>query len=496
MNTTFKLSLAALTALGALSSASAMSFLEALEGTSVSNTTFVRYTEKTGLGSAADKASGSRFQIKSYLNFLTQDFEGYQAGFGLYYNQGSGMPLSTNSNSAHTDLLGTGASHLGDGGRNVEDNLNVFGVSEAFLNKKFDENGKYSAKVGMMFLKTPFTDGTMDRGVGASTAFQFGNTTLKVAAYDSWSSMDWAFMRTLGGYGESDDTNLSNENKRLNAFGNDSFKNNLFYIGAEKPAIDGNGLDYTLYLSAISRMVNAAAYLDLGYNTGGFRLGAQVAYTQFGKYGGQYTNKAYEKGNILAYQGIEATNLDLSAGEHNHNKSKLINPNNDNDLAKNAGLYNIQASYASKGSFMLKAGFTGSFGDSYGALIDNQGAFNLGGMVWHNMLVYGGNGASMFGSGGVKGTNIMVGYAKFVLDATQKLKLGIDVAYVGGANNIHGNRNNFTSSSLSNKNTNFIEFTPSLVYKLNERFTFTSWYGHTIGDMKLHIARAEVKFAF
>ncbi|MGI0405764.1 hypothetical protein ACRE1U_00370 [Helicobacter himalayensis] len=476
MNTTFKLSLAALTALGALSSASAMSFLEALEGTSVSNTTFVRYTEKTGL--AGSPASGSRFQVKSYLNFLTQEFEGYQAGFGLYYNQGSGMPLSANSNSAHNDLLGTGASHLG--GQGINANLNIFGVSEAFLNKKFDENGKYSAKVGMMFLKTPFTDGTMDRGVGASTAFQFGNTTLKVAAYDTWSSMDWAFMRTLKGYGAED-----------NQYGHDSFKNNLFYIGAEKPAVDGSGLDYTLYLSAISRMVNAAAYLDLGYNASGFRIGAQVAYTQFGKYGGQYTNEAYEAGNILAYQGIKK--IDGTSEVDSHKKNP-INPNG--GLAKNAGLYNIQASYASKGSFMLKAGFTGSFGDSYGALIDNQGAFNLGGMVWHNMLVYGGNGASMFGSGGVKGTNIMVGYAKFVLDATEKLKLGVDVAYVGGANNIHGNSNNFTLSSLNNKNTNFIEITPSLVYKLNDRFTFTSWYGHTIGDMKLHIARAEVKFAF
>ncbi|WP_066387349.1 major outer membrane protein [Helicobacter himalayensis] len=479
MNTTFKLSLAALTALGTLSSASAMSFLEALEGTSISSTTFVRYTEKTGLGDAGGRASGSRFQVKSYLNFLTQDFEGYQAGFGLYYNQGSGMPLSANGNSAHTDLLGTGASHLG--GQGINANLNIFGVSEAFLNKKFDENGKYSAKVGMMYLKTPFTDGTMDRGVGASTAFQFGNTTLKVAAYDSWSSMDWAFMRTLGGYGEG-----------KNLYGHDSFKNNLFYIGAEKPAVDGSGLDYKLYLSAISRMINAAAYLDLGYNTGGFRLGAQVAYTQFGKYGGEHKKDIYGKGNALVYQGFGPINA--SSDVINHNKSDLINPNN--DLAKNAGLYNIQASYASKGSFMLKAGFTGSFGDSYGALIDNQGAFNLGGMVWHNMLVYGGNGASMFGSGGVKGTNIMVGYAKFVLDATEKLKLGIDVAYVGGANNIHGNRNNFTSSSLSNKNTNFIEITPSLVYKLNERFTFTSWYGQSVGDMKLHIARAEVKFAF
>lgn len=478
MNTTFKLSLAALTALGALSSASAMSFLEALEGTSVSNTTFVRYTEKTGLGSAGERASGSRFQVKSYLNFLTQDFEGYQAGFGLYYNQGSGMPLSANGNSAHTDLLGTGASHLG--GQGINANLNIFGVSEAFLNKKFDENGKYSAKVGMMFLKTPFTDGTMDRGVGASTAFRFGNTTLKVAAYDSWSSMDWAFMRTLGGY--------SDNQESKNPYGHDSFRNNLFYIGAEKPAVDGSGLDYTLYLSAISRMVDAAAYLDLGYNTGGFRLGAQVAYTQFGKNNGGYA--LYEgrfkgaTGNALAYGGFGNVG----------GKESLINPNG--DLAKNAGLYNIQASYASKGSFMLKAGFTGSFGDSYGALIDNQGAFNLGGMVWHNMLVYGGNGASMFGSGGVKGTNIMVGYAKFVLDATQKLKLGIDVAYVGGANNIHGNANNFTNSSLGNKNTSFIEITPSLVYKLNERFTFTSWYGQSVGDMKLHIARAEVKFAF
>lgn len=490
MNTTFKLSLAALTALGALSSASAMSFVEALEGTTISNTTFVRYTEKTGL--AHDKASGSRFQVKSYLNFLTQDYEGYQAGFGLYYNQGSGMPLSASNNSAHKDLLGTGASHLGNGGSGVEDNLNVFGVSEAFLNKKFDENGKYSAKVGMMFLKTPFTDGTMDRGLGASTAFQLGNTTLKVAAYDTWSSMDWAFMRTLGGYGGSLDSNGKYvAGPKVNSYGNDSFKNNLLYIGVEKSAIEGSGLDYTLYLSHISRMVDAAAYLDLGYNASGFRIGAQVAYTQFGKYSGEYSHAFVGDprfdnlaGNALAYRGINGV----------YGKDELINPKG--ELAKNAGLYNIQASYASKGSFMLKAGFTGSFGDSYGALIDNQGQFNLGGMVWHNMLVYGGNGASMFGSGGVKGTNLMVGYAKFVLGATEKLKLGVDVAYVGGANNIHGNENNFTASSLSNKNTNFIEITPSLVYKLNERFTFTSWYGHTIGDMKLHIARAEVKFAF
>lgn len=486
MSRTFKLSLAALTALGALSSASAMSFLEALEGTSISNTTFVRYTEKTGLGSAADRASGSRFQVKSYLNFLTQDFEGYQAGFGLYYNQGSGMPLSASSNSAHGDLLGSGGSHLGNGG-GIADNLNMFGVSEAFLSKKFDEDGKYSAKVGMMFLKTPFTDGTMDRAVGASTAFKFGNTTLKAAAYDTWSSMDWSFMQTLGGYTEADGyTN----NATPNRYGNNSFKNNLFYVGVEKPAVEGNGLDYKLYLSHISRMVDAAAYLDLGYNASGFRIGAQVAYTQFGKYSGEYgsINNAGLTGNALAYNGLGgATNV----GNHKTDAG-LFN----NGLAKNAGLYNIQASYASKGSFMLKAGFTGSFGDSYGALIDNQGEFNLGGMVWHNMLIYGGNGASMFGSGGKNGTNIMVGYAKFVLDATEKLKLGIDVAYVGGANNMHGNRNNFTLSSLSNKNTNFVEITPSLVYKLNDRFTFTSWYGQTVGDMKLHIARAEVKFAF
>ena len=480
MNKTFKLSLVALAALGTFGSANAMSFLEALEGTSISNTTFVRYTEKTGLGSAGTQESGNRFQVKSYLNFLTQDFEGYQAGFGLYYNQGSGMPFSLNNNSAHNDLLGSGASHLGGTG-GISNNLNVFGVSEAFLNKKFDEDGKYTAKVGMMFLKTPFTDGTMDRGVGASTAFKLGNATLKAAAYDTWVSMDWSFMRTLGGYGSD-----------LNTNGSDSFRNNLFYIGVEKPSVEGSGLDYKLYLSHIWDMVDAAAYLDLGYNTGGFRIGAQVAYTQFGKYknrsGYSSANKAGLTGNALAYAIGSGSLTDLK------DKKSIINPNG--DLAKNAGLYNIQASYISKGNFMLKAGFTGSFGDSYGALIDNQGQFNLGGMMWHNMLIYGGNGASMFGSGGVKNTNIYVGYMKFVLNATEKLKLGIDVAYVGGANNVHGNANNFTNASLGKKNTEFVEITPSLVYKINERFTFTSWYGQSVGDMKLHIARAEVKFAF
>lgn len=488
MAKTFKFSLVAITALstlsGALSSVSAASLQEAIEDVQISNLTIMRYTSKTGLGDAASTASGSRFKLVSYLNLLTQSYGGFQGGLGFYYNQGSSMPFAKGSNSAHNDLLGNGGSHLG--GEGVIANLNVFGISEAFLSAK-TEDSKYTTKMGITYIRTPFTDPGADRGVGLVVQRKAGSTTLVGAMYDSWIALDVSFM-----YGLAKDKKANGDKSKLSTITDAqmSFKNNLYYVGLEKTAPEDGGFDLKLYVWGIKRIVDASAYLELGYNIGDFRLGTQVAYTYFGTLNGSPFASNYD--SVPNMRGNALRNM-YEPRSKGVDKSDRINP--EKLLAGDAGLYNVQASYKAS-SFNFKTGFTGSFGQSYGALIDNQGQFNLGGVVWHNMLIYGGNGASMFGTGGVKNTNIMVGYAKFVVSPTKKINVGFDVAYVSGNNNLSGDDNNFTKKTQNNNNTQFVEFTPSLTYKLNERFTFTGWYGQTVGDMKLSIARAELKFVF
>lgn len=295
-------------------------------------------------------------------------------------------------------------------------------------------------KAGKMNIVTPFSDPSFDAGTGVSFKNQdISGITFNLQAYGVWG--------------------LDNGNSIAPLAGNSS--DSTMVIAGVSGDPKEFGVGFNAWVAHIFDTVNFLAYGDLQYSIAGLTLSTKVAATQVN------TNSA------------------------------LFRPSNPKLAAELRGLYNVQAAYT-LGDTTIAGGYTGSFGDGYGALLHNS-AFNMGGNIWWDVVS---NGYGMLGAGGVKNSNgnastIMVAYASVKYKGIKSLSMGLDYAFVSGDNNyalmVKGMQNN---AGATNKNVTLHEVSATLGYAFSEKLALSAIVGSTFGDLAMGRARMRVTYSF
>lgn len=463
-----KISLATLVALGTLTCANAETALEeAIKGTTISGYAYGQFTSMFG-----DDASGSAFRSRVWANINTGAISGFSLGTRIFASIGQGAP--------------NGGRFLANSG-NPKDTA-AFGMYSLYGKYSFEALGsKTTLMGGKLNIMTPFNDNAWDYGYGLYVS----NEDIEGIKFTAQAYAAWALDNGNAMYTEL----ATDSNKQpLDYFKNGdsiSTQNPLFIFGVEGSKDKLAGAAFKFYAATSPDTIDYLVFGDVSYTIldTGVTLQSQVAVTSVD------TNNS-----SFAYTDpIFSTQSDLTA--------------------KLRGLYNIQLAYNNKDiGFSAKAGFTGSFGDGYGALL-NYASFNMGGKFWYD-TVSSLNGYGITGVGGhkrlnidgnVENTDIMVGYVGVQYTKVANLTLGLDYAFVGGNNNyarMVKSRDNAIASARANKsveealsayNTNatFHEVTFSASYAfIPKKLTLSGLVGSTFGDLQMGRARVNLNYSF
>ena len=322
-----------------------------------------------------------------------------------------------------------------------------FGLAAVYGNMNFAEYGsKTTIMGGKMNILTPFNDNSWDFGYGVYVS----NQDIEGVKFVG---------QVLGAYTLDDATDASYT-------AGTSLDHPLYILGVEAGGEKLAGAGIKLYAAHSTKVFDYMIMGDVSYSIAGVTLQSQVVVTDVDK---TVDGRFY---NVL----------------------------NNASVAELRGLYNIQASYANKDlGFSAKAGFTGSFGDGYGALM-NYASFNMGGQIWYD-TVGSKNGYGMFGNGTLNTSSIMVGYVGVQYTGVKSLKLGLDYAYVGGDNYYtlpiiastsaqEAWLNNGGASKLHE-----VSFTASYGF-FDNKLTLSGLIGSTFGDAQMARGRVKVQYSF
>lgn len=474
-----KISLATMLALGTLTCASATTQLEeAIKGTTIGGYAYGQYT-----GMFGDDADGSAFRSRVWVDINTGAISGFSLGTRVFASIGQGAP--------------NGGRFLANSG--IPNNVAAFGMYALYGKYSFEALGSKTTMMGgKINIMTPFNDTAWDYGYGLYVSNEdIEGIKFSAQAYAAWALDNGNAMYT---------TIAQDANKnQLNYYDNKaslSTQNPLFILGVEGGGEKLAGAAFKLYAATSPDTIDYLVFGDVSYSIldTGVTLQSQVAVTSVNT-----DNAAFAYGNPF----ITADTTDYTA--------------------KLRGLYNIQVSYSNKDlGFGAKAGFTGSFGDGYGALL-NYASFNMGGQFWYD-TVSSYNGYGITGVGGHKrmvansdgtfsaeNTDIMVGYVGVTYSGVQNLKLGLDYAYVGGNNNyvrMVKSRDNATAKIAEaqaanqpvnpqdivdafNTDATFheVSFTASYDF-IPKKLTLSGLIGMTFGDLQMGRGRVNLKYSF
>lgn len=454
-----KISLAALVAMGALTCANAKTSLEeAIKGTTISGYAYGQLTSMFG-----DDASGNAFRSRLYANINTGSVGGFSVGTTLFASMGQGAPdggkfLANSTNG-------------GDG--NVAGVLDM-GLLSLYGNMDLTEYGsKTTIIAGKTNIMTAFNDNTWDFGYGVYVSNEdIEGVKISAQVFGAW-TLDNA--NSIGTYVVDKTTGETKWEYNSGI----STEQPLYIVGVEAGGEKLAGASVKFYAGHATKMIDYMAAADLAYTISGVTIQSQVAV------------------------------MDADV-----NNSVFAHSSGQNDLSANLrGLYNIQLAYESKDvGFSAKGGFTGSFGDGYGALL-NYASFNMGGQFWYD-TVSSRNGYGLTGTGGYKylgrdgsvhNTDIMVGYVGVVYSGVKSLKLGLDYAFVGGNNNYvlmqKGITNLANAANMNDgdrtMNATFheVSFTASYGF-FDNKLTLSGLIGSTFGDLQMARARMKVQYSF
>lgn len=320
----------------------------------------------------------------------------------------------------------------------------------ALYGKQTFEDAKLTITAGKMNIVTPFTDYEWDFGYGAALSSQsVENITLNLQAYGVWGLDDY---NNIHGSPQDDDgKSLSSDNA-------------LVIWGVN--GADLNGFGFDLWMAHAVQTIDFLVFADFNYTFSGLTLQTQLATTQVD------TNNPY----FASRTGAEA--------------------------AKLRGLYNFQAQYATE-DIGITAGYTGSFGDGYGTLLNYTGGFNMGGNIWWD--VGGGNGYGITGVGGFKAgkrADISVAYAHLDYLGYDRLSVGLAYAYVSGNNQYrlmkkghlaHKQSEMLLGGSLDAR---LHEASVTLEYSFTNNLSLYALAGSTFGDLVIGKAQAKLNYAF
>lgn len=447
----------------------ASSFKEAIEDASIDGFAFGRYTTNGGKDGA-----GSRYQFRTKLDLVSGEYEGYSLTGGIFFSQGSGTPDKGNST---TDDI-----HGSRGVRSDMSGSDVFNINNFFITKKISQT---SLKLGQMNVVTPFTDKSVDRGIGG----MISNKDVKglnflLAYYDSWITDDMYIAAQA---------DRADSKKKAAGIGN-----NLVIAGVSGSyVLDENtqNLSFRLYDLWAHHLVDYMIFGDMSYKYTFaehifFKVMGQVALTGVNKVAGFQSKSAFLSGYFV--NKISAETLPGGLNQ---------------ELARTRGLYNIQASFEVH-KLYTEFGFAGSFGDGYGAIFDNVGGFNTAGKLWNGSQGHGADGFGFLGGGATKGTNINALYAEVDYKLGSFI-LALDAAWVSGKNNypllIAGSNDSnydyrgFVPGFKDKKrtmNASFIEVTPSIAYKIGKKVTAQIYFANIFGDIQLNRTRLQITYNF
>lgn len=435
-----KLSLAALVAMGAMTCASAKTTLEeAIKGTTISGYVYGQMTSQFG-----DDVHGNVFRTRAWVNLNTGAVGGFSVGAQGIATLGAGS-----NNSGKAFLAASGAPH---------DTLPV-GLLAVYGNMDLTEYGsKTTIQGGKITIKTPFNDNTWDSGYGVYLSNE-DIAGVKFAA------------QVLGAYSLDDDfssaqyADLNNGTSIVSKSASTSYDHPLYIVGVEAGGEQLAGAGIKFYAAHSTKVFDYMIMGDVSYTFSGVTLQSQIA----------------------------VTGVDL-------NGDKFYDPTGAK-IAELRGLYNIQLAYKSEDvGFSAKAGFTGSFGDGYGALL-NYASFNMGGQIWYDITTgTGGNGYGLRGAGSTKDSNIMVGYAGIAYTGVKSLNVGLDYAYVTGDNYYAYAPTAQTSTKTkidANKGATLheVSFTASYGF-FDNKLTLSGLIGSTFGDVQQARGRVKVQYSF
>ncbi|PAF43118.1 major outer membrane protein [Helicobacter sp. 11S02629-2] len=429
---------------------------------------FGRYTANFGRD-----GKGYAQQWRAILNTKTLDYKGFSLGLGVFFGIGSSIADGANS---FDDIGGSRAAFIG---RRIGDR---FSISQIYGQKEFKH---LSIKAGRMNLVTPLSDASLDMGTGiridGERKIDIGSFKYQASIYDSWNT-DYGFY-ILSGRGQ-----IGSNGSTSPAFG---FGNTMAILGL---SYDGY-FKARLFYSYANRLYDYMIFSDIAYS---HKLSENVSF------------------------GLKAQVATLGLNDHPTIKSRsagayVINEEfaGANPLfihAKNRGIYNVNASFKAF-SFEAKAGFLGSFEEGYGVLHDGEASIDVPGKIWLSGISATYEGFSFLGSGSKKGTNIYLPYLQFSYTIDSKLKVGLDLVYLGGNNNMplytakgigHNNKNlpKLWSSLPKGADENVFkaikiyEITPTISYQMTPNFKFSGYYGTWLGEVRLSRLRVEGRYTF
>lgn len=444
-----KISLATLVALGTLTCANAKTTLEeAIKGTTISGYVYGQMTSQFG-----DDVQGNAFRTRAWLELNTGAVGGFSVGTQVLATLGKG----SNNNGREVSFLSASGA--------PRDQIPV-GLLAVYGNMDLTEYGsKTTIQGGKITIKTPFNDTTWDAGYGVYVSNEdIAGVKFVGQVFGAYSLDDDCGSTQYIEY-DPTKTNKGDQWKVVTDSYSKSYDHPLYILGVEAGGETLGGAGLKVYAAHSTKVFDYMIMGDVSYTFSGVTLQSQVAVTDVDTTGDKF--------------------LDPSG---------LV-------IAQLRGLYNIQASYSNKDiGFSAKAGFTGSFGDGYGALM-NYASFNMGGQIWYDITGGSkGNGYGLTGAGTVKNSNIIVGYAGITYTGVKSLKLGLDYAYVSG-DNFYALAPTASAEAilkdLANNGATLheVSFTASYGF-FDNKLTLSGLIGSTFGDVQQARGRVNVKYSF
>ncbi|AFI05752.1 hypothetical protein [Helicobacter cetorum] len=465
---------------------------------------FGRFTQdggKTGNG------NGFQFRIKADLS--TGEYKGFSFTSGIFFSQGSGVPPKNRQ--VWDDIQGSR-------GVRMKSQYDIFSFNNLFVKKSLF---KSYAQVGEMNLNTPFNDKSTDRAIGAS----FSSKDLKdfvfdFSAFGSWMADD------LYSAGVGYDTNgvkcegsltgvkLNPKTGRFDCRGKTlgaNTKGSIWGAGIGNALLIG-GVGYGKKFGFENRHHFRAKLYDLyAHKLIDYMIFTEASYRY--QWGGehQFVNVLFQ----LATAGVNnkaefqtKRSQFLATYFKDKVKRETMLGHAPQELAQSRGVYNFQVSVERHG-FYAMVGTFGSFAQGYASLIDNVGGLKTAGKLWNGSQGHGSMGFGLIGGGATKNTSMYSVYSQ--LDYRYKnLLFALDLVFVTGKNNFTLWEGDTDLSDLkqyrgwdpayrgfrATKNATFGEITPSIAYKVGNRFTAQLYYANLFGQIRMYRVRCQLTYSF
>lgn len=464
--------------LGIILTASSFGYLEAAKLSDVINNATIQGFAFGRVNTLHGRdGEGTRYQFRLKPTITSGEVYGMSASAGIFFSKGSSTP---DNNTSNGDIGGSR-------GQTFDSSVDRFNIADYYITYNATEafGSKSKIYVGQKSPGTPFSDNNLDRALGVFIENRdIDQINFGFQWWDSW----------MG-----DDIYISAQEIKPSGAG---IGNNMFmaYVKSGDAFTKDTGLSYNLWYGAVHRWVNAMIFADATYNF-------------------KFDNQSL---TFIAQTAFTQISNNVSIDSNSASLSKLGLEGYDDNFAKNRGMYNIRVDYKynftessngesddkpkSNGFFGASVGIAGSYGDGFGALIDNTGALKVGGHVWNSFSGAEANGFGILGVGQFKNSSIVLPYLRGEV-GYKKAGLALDLTYVKashffflkkGSRNPIDNLNKMTDILYGANNhikaAELLDITLSATYKFTDSMNVLATYGYMIGNPQFGRFRFQINY--